>query len=103
MYIGRDFSEMDQGEDEPFALDFTDDLASGETVTSTNWTCTVAKGTDPDAATRLQGAAQMQGGKSVQRVSGLLPNVTYLLRANIVTSNLSTKSIWSHVRCTTPT
>jgi hypothetical protein len=102
MYTGRDFTDMVQGEDFPFAFDFAPYIAAGENVTGSTWSIEAVKGTDPDAATHLQGLPQMQDGKSVQRINGLVPGVTYLLRANVTTDNLNTKSLWSHVRCATP-
>lgn len=35
---------------------------------------------------------------SIQRISGLFPNVTYRVKAIAVTSLGNTKTLWSHIR-----
>jgi hypothetical protein len=35
---------------------------------------------------------------TIQRVGGLLPGVTYLVRAVVITTLGNTRSLWSHIR-----
>ncbi len=102
MYVGRDFDPEDVGENEVFTLDFVNDLASGETITSAVWKCEVKSGSDSQAASRLSGAPSNSGTKSSQRVAGLLTGVTYRLTAVVTTSLSNVISLWSHVACQTP-
>jgi hypothetical protein len=105
MYIGRDFTDIDVGEEENFAFDFADDLAEGESLVTTVWTCSVAKGSlvnDPNPASRLDGPAAVQGTQSVQRIAGQLAGVKYLLRADVVTNFNNKPALWSHVTCIKP-
>jgi hypothetical protein len=105
MYIGRDFSDMDVGEEENFAFDFESDLAHGETIISTVWSCSLIKELstrpDPAVSSHLNGAAEVIGTRSIQPISGLVAGNTYLLRADIMTSS-GVKSLWSHVKCVRP-
>lgn len=100
MYCGRDFDPADQSESEPYTLDFVNDLAAGETLTSATWTCAVApdsRAQDASASTRLSGSAATSGTQTSQRVVGLLPGVKYILRAVAVTNQGNTRVLYSHV------
>lgn len=68
------------GEDEPYGFDFKYDLLTGESILSIEWTLTVSSGTDPAAQTHL-GANALAGTIATTEVSGLLPNVVYILTA----------------------
>src|SRR5215831_17283278 len=105
MYVGRDFSPADVGEDEPYAFDFVKDLAAGEFITSATWHCTVADDSpldDPNAASCVTGDSVNSGSISSQRITGLIENVDYVLQAVVVTNLGNTKSLWAHVRCGVP-
>jgi len=105
MYVGRDFDPSDNGESERYTLDFVNDLQAGDTIVSATWTCEVAAKSaadDVDAASRIAGAAVYLGTKTTQRVSGMVPGVTYCLTATIVTTMSDTISLWSHVECKEP-
>lgn len=105
MYAGRDFSPMETAESEVFGLDFVNDLIAGEILTGATWTLTVIQGVDATPNTHLSGTPTLvtPAGTSrltatEQRISGLLPNVTYTAQAVVTTSNGNTKSLWSHIR-----
>jgi hypothetical protein len=102
MYIGQDFSDMDVGEVEVFGFDFARELVTDEKVLSTTWSCTVAEGKDATPAARLNGGAQMQGTKSLQKISGMIAGTRYLLMATVTTDQDNIKSLWSFVTCVKP-
>ena len=86
-------------------MDFVNDLEVNEELTSSIWTCTVAAGADDTPHKRLEGPSitliPMGGEKktaTVQRIGGLLPDVTYVLKAEVITTFGNTRSLWSHVR-----
>jgi hypothetical protein len=68
------------GEDEPYGFDFRYDLLAGESITSVEWTLTVSSGTDAAAQSHL-GENALSGTIATTEVSGLLPNVVYILTA----------------------
>lgn len=105
MYAGRDFSPQEPEESEVFGLDFINDLDIGESLTTSSWTIQVVQGADPNPTQHLEGPPKVvvpTGGTvvtcTIQRVGGLVPDVTYRLRAIAVTSLGNVKSLWSHVR-----
>ena len=105
MYVGRDFDPSDSGESERYTFDFVNDLQTGDTIQSAVWTCAVAAksaGFDPDAAGCISQPAVYTGTKTTQRVSGMLPGVTYVLRATVTTQNNDIISLWSCVECRNP-
>jgi hypothetical protein len=104
MYCGKDFDPADPDESDVFSFDFVNDLASGETVISTTWAITVLAGFDPTPALRFVGlpgvnASLTTGLNTVssQRLGGLLNAVTYAVKADVVTTNSNTKSLWSRI------
>jgi hypothetical protein len=106
-YVGSDFTPADRGENEVYSLDFVKECAAGETLTSSTWTCKVADDSavqDPDAATRVSGAATNSGTVSSQRIdlTAAPDGVKYVLQAVAVTNQSNTKSLWSHVDCGVP-
>lgn len=105
MYVGRDFDPSDTGESERYTLDFVNDLQAGDTIVSAAWVCEVAAksvGSDEEAASRIDGPAVYLGSKTTQRVTGMVPGVTYCLTATVTTALLDTVSLWSHVECKDP-
>ena len=102
MYVGKDFSPSDPGEEEPYTLNFRRDVADGETVATAAWTCSVADGVDDAAAGHIVGSPTNSGTKTTQRVEGLAAGVKYVLQAVVTTSAGNTVSLWSHVICTAP-
>jgi hypothetical protein len=85
-------------------LDFINDIGDGETLLSSTWDVLVVAGVDPNAKV-LQGpsitAVPKDGSLktgTIQRVGGVLPGVTYRLRAQVITNRGNVVSGWSHVR-----
>ncbi len=101
MYVGRDFSPSDVGENEIYSLDFVNDLQSGETITAVTFTMTVAQGVDATPSARLNGSPGWTGTRTMQRCSGMLGGVTYTLQAVVTTSLGNTLSLFSHIRSQT--
>jgi hypothetical protein len=107
LYLGRDFSPQEQVESESFGLDFVNDLDATEELTSSIWTMTVVDGADPTPAARLEGTSMVVvpfdssnqlKTATIQRIGGLLPDVTYVVRAEVFTTLGNTKTLWTHVR-----
>ena len=109
MYVGDDFGPADPGEKEVYGFDFTAILATGETIASAAWTCSVVTGTDPSPSSRIFGSALIGPGKygrasaaTQQWFSGFLPGCQYRLQAMVTTSLGQALSLWSHVQCVSP-
>lgn len=104
MYAGKDFDAAEPDESEVFSFDFVNDLAPNETLVSTTWFITVVLGADSSPTSRLIGVPTINLSLSTgiatvasQRVSGLLNGVTYALKADVITTNANTKSLWARV------
>jgi hypothetical protein len=88
-----------------FGLDFVNDLTATETLSTAVWTIDVRYGVDPAPASHLVGppvlvvpvGTTLQTA-TVQRISGLLPDVTYTVRAVVTTNAGNMLSLWSHIR-----
>lgn len=105
MYVGVDFSPVDGGEIISEAFDFVNDLATGDSITSVVWTCSVATGStaiDPSPASRMFGSPQFSGTIVSQRFTGFVAGVTYLLLAQVTTTFGDKLDLWSHVFIETP-
>ena len=102
IYAGRDWDIQDVGESELFGLDFVNDLPTGDSLSTVAWTLTVAEGTDPAPNTHLDGLPGTSGTIALQRLSGLLPNVRYILKATASTALGNTIILYSHVACENP-
>lgn len=107
MYAGRDFSPFDTVEDDVFTFDFAKHprLAEGEIIESATWFCTVAADSpvdDENADDHIDGSAEIDGTKVLQRVNGLMDGVIYVLQAAAVTDGDNTISLWAHVEGSDP-
>lgn len=102
MYVGYDLQPITPNEVETFTFDFVNDVASGVTIVSATWLCSVASGTDASAASRLAGSPVNAGTRSSQRIAGCLDGVTYLIEARVVLSDGNTESLHSHLPCEAP-
>jgi len=102
MFVGKDWDPSDPGENELYTLDFVNDLAANEAMTSATWTCAAVTGSDPSAASRISGPASVSGKTTSQRVTGLLAGVRYRLQAIATTTFGNTVSLYSHVTCQSP-
>lgn len=102
MYCGRDFDPADSSENEIYTLDFVNDLAAGEQLSSATWTCAVAPDSrvqDASAPSRLSGGASVSGTQTTQRVTGLVAGAKYILRAVATTDQSNERVLYSHVLC----
>jgi len=104
MYCGRDFKPMNQDESRVYGFDFVNDLGSSEKLVSTTWAISVVQGADSFYPHRLQGApflftpdGAVQQTGTMQRIGGLIPGVTYCVRAIAVTSDGDQVSLRSHI------
>jgi len=103
MYAGSDFDPIDVNERPVLTLDFSKyPLATGETISSVAWTCTVADGTDATPAARLIGAATISGTQTLQQVGTMLAGVKYRLAAQATTSLGQILNLFSFALCQDP-
>ena len=86
-------------------MDFVNDLEHAEQLLSSRWFISVGQGTDPTPQVHLEGTSMVTipfGSNlktaTVQRIGGLWPDVTYIVRAVVVTNQGNTRTLWSHVR-----
>jgi hypothetical protein len=98
MYVGIDFDPTDGSEIEYYTLNFINDLVAGEMITQATWSIAVVTGTDPSAASRISGTAEIDptGTMTSQQFANLLNTVKYRLTANVLTNFGNSKSLWSH-------
>jgi hypothetical protein len=104
VYAGRDFSPAEQAESLIYGLDFVNDVVEDEILTGAVWELVVRHGIDPAPNSHLVGTPQLvvpngTGAQTAttQRIAGLLPDVTYTVRAVVTTSMGNTFSLWSHI------
>lgn len=110
MYVGSDFDVATVGETDWFAFDFANDIGDDELIDAATWDILVHAGSDPQAASRLVGTAQVEhfvaaGQRRAvtrQKVSGLLAGVTYTLIATVTTNQGRVLRLWSRVSCVAP-
>jgi hypothetical protein len=103
MYAGRDFDTIDSNETPILTFDFAKyPFASGETITSVIWNCSVAdfsSTTDSAPSSRLIGAASISGTKTLQQVGTMLDGVKYQLAAQATTSLGQILDLFSFALC----
>ena len=109
MYCGRDWSPLGEDSTRVIGLDFVNDMNVGETLTTATWTIRVSDGVDLDPGDHLWGPplvtipiGSTEKTMTIQRVGGLLANVTYTLQAIGVTSLGNVLDLWSHIRGVSP-
>ena len=85
------FDPKDPSASDVFALDFADDMATGETLSTATFAIAVLDGTDADVADMLSGAASVVGTEARQRIIAGVAGVTYDVRAVVTTSAGNTK------------
>lgn len=73
-------------EQKVLTFDFARRMASGESIESASWTCTVHAGTDASASSMVSGSATNSGTKSSQKIISGVDGVTYLIRCALTTS-----------------
>ena len=103
MYVGQSFQPMSPDENEVFGINFVNDLAAGESIVSvTAFNISVKQGTDATPTTHLVGVPSFVGTTVVQRISGVLNGVEYILEAVIFTTAGNTRSLFSYLPGETP-
>lgn len=105
MYVGKDFSPAAQYESLVYGLDFINDLQPGEQLLNSSWQISVAQGVDASPASHLQGPSKLYttAGNAVptatiQRIGGLLPDVTYIVVAQVTTDFGNLIELRSHIQ-----
>lgn len=105
MFVGRDFSPQENGESEVIGFDFVNDVDADEQLISSSWAIAVVQGRDPNPQTHLEGTSievvpigSNMKTATIQRIGGLWPDVTYWVRAKVITDQGNTRSLWSHIR-----
>ena len=112
MYVGQDFDPMQPGETDRFSIEFTDDLKTGQTLSTAVWTCTLlttlaGSTPDPSPQDRLLGAASFITATlygttrtvTTQMIQNMIDGNKYLLQATVTTSDGRTLQRYSHVVC----
>lgn len=100
MYVGRDFDPANPTETEIYSLDFVNELADLETLSSISAvTLTVFQGTDATPSSHLSGSASISGTTVSQRLATLTSGVTYTLAITVITSLSNTITLFSRVAC----
>jgi hypothetical protein len=105
-YQGTDFSNATVGETVTYSMDFTDSLATGETLVSATVTCAVAADStvnDPNAATVATGLASISGNIVTQAFMSMVFGVKYLTTFKATTSQGEVEIWWSHFFTDEPT
>lgn len=81
------FSPKRLAERKKFSFDFTNELATAETISTAVVTATVYKGTDSNPAAIVSGTATIAGNVVTQLIIDGVENVTYLIVCEVTTSN----------------
>jgi hypothetical protein len=84
------FSRKRIDEDLKLSFDFTNDLASAETISTADVTATVHSGTDASPQNIVSGPAAISGQVVTQLIINGLQGVTYLLECEITTDQAQT-------------
>jgi hypothetical protein len=84
--MAENFSYKIVEENKLLSFDFSQALASSETIATANCSILVMDGTDPFPFSVLAGSSVISGTTVIQRVQGGLNGVTYRLVATITTS-----------------
>lgn len=102
MYAGQDFSYIEPGETDNFSIDFEPRLASGETLVSSDWACSLvpnSNGNDTTPSDRLNGTSTINGSISSQSITNCLVGNYYLVEATVITSAGRTLKGYSRFQC----
>jgi hypothetical protein len=88
--MAESFSYKFTAEIKPLSFDFSQVLASGETLSTATCTVLVIDGTDSNPSNILSGGATIIGTKVYQQVQNGVAGVTYRLVATVTTSASNT-------------
>jgi hypothetical protein len=96
-----DWTPFNPGEIDVLGFDFTDALAPGDSVASSEWSCVVNEGTDPDVDSRIIGSSETIANVSSQKVGLFLAGVEYYLVSMATTTNGNALAAWADLSCET--
>ena len=82
----QNWSPKDPAETYAIAMDFTALVPSGQSISSSVWTCSVYSGNDPSPSSVLTGGPTTSGYTVSQGVTGGLNGTSYAIRVQITTS-----------------
>lgn len=106
MQAKSDFPAISPDETENLSMDFSADLATGDSIVSVQAVnLTIASkslGTDSAPASHLSGAPTVNGSLVTQTVSGCVADVIYVLEMVINTSGGEVLSLWAFLPCVAP-
>lgn len=106
MYIGNDLPDMSMSDVRTLALDFINDLASAEAITSSTPYCevppelNVGAPVDANPQSHITNGPTTLGTKVAVQLSNLIPGITYRLRIVATTNQANHPELYTHVRCT---
>jgi hypothetical protein len=98
-YQGSDFSNATVGEAITYFMDFTDSLASGETIISATVTCGIASDStvnDPNFASVPTGPSSIAGNVVGQKFISMVFGVKYVVTFSATTNQGNVNIWWSH-------
>lgn len=107
MYLGVDYFPFDTTESITLGIDFVNDLASGDTVSTATVTCTVAEDSqvnDPIPSTRITAGPFNFSPTIVTFIfTNPVPGCKYLLSITIMSAGGETITDYTHIPCEVPT
>lgn len=98
MYTGVDFYITNQNNDEVFGFDFVNDMQPGDTILTAAWSLTVNNGQSAAPSTLFPGTFYYYSSTAVvNRISGLVAGVPYVLQCVVTTSLGDTLTLWTNI------
>lgn len=102
MRASTDFPNIAPGETVTCSYDMSNELGTGETVSSVTFALTVpvySTGVDASPSSHLHGSPSFSGAVVSQQLSGCLNGVTYVLTATVNTSAGQVLQRYSDITC----
>lgn len=105
MYIGTDLPDMSTNDIRTLALDFVNDLAVGETISSSQAFCevppelNVGAPTDGNPSSHITNGPTVLGTKVAVRIATLIPGICYRLRIVATTNQANSPELYAHIKC----
>lgn len=96
--LPTDFSDTTPAQSATYSIDFVNDLAAGDSISSALWQILAISTADSNPQSHAVGSPTIVGTEVRQVCSGLLTGVLYTMRALVVTANGNRVSLFSHVR-----
>ena len=98
MFVGREFSPADPGEDQVYGFDFVNDMLPGDIISGATVSFTVQTGVDSNPSSHLVGSVIITPPTVVsQRIEDLIGGVTYILQIIATTQQGDTLSLYSRI------